>query len=300
MNTENHTPTEPEKMQIRLSIELHMPIILCPKDEPPHKGELKHMSIYELREFFRHVRSFIDFYVQDAENGAPVRILSCYYEATNPEKETYYLPVRMQHGEPLPHVEADSPAAQYVLHADTLILHPHREEWLPVSAITEESPIPFGAGQLVMQKSPACTQKFRQPVWRFPRIPLPNTCLLTFELHCTLHFLVASGQAEQYSLLLRGHSVPPPQPAPEPNKKKKEIFKKTKRLKKKRKALPHLPLPRREIISGRPWTWEEKQEYLYKLFLTGDSPACLFYDSLNASTCPSLAKLVNYPAQHKP
>ena len=99
MNTENHTPTEPEKMQIRLSSKLHMPIILCPKDEPPHKGELKHMSIYELREFFKHVRSFFDFHVQDAENGAPVRILSCYYEAPNPEKETYYLPVRMQHGE---------------------------------------------------------------------------------------------------------------------------------------------------------------------------------------------------------
>lgn len=298
MNTENHPPSEPEKMQIRLSSKLHMPIILCPKDEPPHKGELKHMSIYELREFFKHVRSFFDFYVQDAENGAPVRILSCYYEVPNPEKETYYLPVRMQHGESAPHVEADSPVAQYVLHADTLIQHPHREEWLPVSAITEESPIPFGAGQLVMQKSPACTQKFRQPLWRFPRIPLPNTCLLTFERHCTLHLLVGKEPAERFSLLLRGHSVPPPQPAPEPNKKKKEIFRKTKRLKKKSKALPHLPLQRREIPPSPHMTWEEKQEYLYELFLTGDSPACIFNDYLDAHLCPTLAKLVNYPTQH--
>lgn len=298
MNTETHTPIEPEKMQIRLSIELHMPIILCPKYEPPHKGELKHMSIYELREFFRHVRSFFDLYVQDAENGAPVRICSCYYEDPNPEKETYYLPVRKQHSEPAPQVEADSPAAKYVLHADTLIQHPHSEEWLPLSAITEESPIPFGAGQLVMQKSPACTQKFRQPVWSFPRIPLPYTCLLTFERHCTLHLVVASGQAEQYSLLLRGHSVPPPELPPEPGKKKKEQYKKTKRLKKKRKALPHLPLPNSCQPPSSPCTWEEKQEYLYELFLTGDSPVCIFYDSLDARTCPTLAKLVNYPTQH--
>ncbi len=298
MNTENNTPTEPEKMQIRLSSDLHLPIILCPKDEPPHKGELKHMSIYELREFFKHVRSFFDLYVQDAENGAPVRICSCYYEDPNPEKETYYLPVRKQHSEPAPQVEADSPAAKYVLHADTLIQHPHSEEWLPLSAITEEAPIPFGAGQLVMQKSPACTQKFRQPVWRFPRIPLPNTCLLTFERHCTLHLVVASGQAEQYSLLLRGHSVPPPELPPEPGKKKKEQYKKTKRLKKKRKALPHLPLPNSCQPPSSPCTWEEKQEYLYELFLTGDSPVCIFYDSLDARTCPTLAKLVNYPTQH--
>ncbi|MBQ4635679.1 MAG: hypothetical protein IJB64_04510 [Akkermansia sp.] len=296
MNTENHTPTEPEKMQIRLSSKLHMPIILCPKDEPPHKGELKHMSIYELREFFKHVRSFFDFYVQDAENGAPVRILSCYYEAPNPEKETYYLPVRMQHGEPAPHVEADSPVAQYVLHADTLIQHPHREEWLPVSAITEESPIPFGAGQLVMQKSPACTQKFRQPLWRFPRIPLPYTCMLTFERHCTLHLIVASGQAEEYSLLLRGQNDPAPQHAPAPQGK--TLHQKTKRFRKKSKALPHLPLPNSYQPPSSPCTWEEKQEYLYELFQTGDSPACIFDDYLDAHEYPTLAKLVNYPTQH--
>lgn len=296
MNTENHTPTEPEKMQIRLSAALQLPVILCPKDEPPHKGELKHMSICELQEFFKHVRSFFDFYVQNAENGAPVRILSCCYEAPNPEQETYYLPLRMQHGEPAPHVEADAPAAKYVLHADTRIQHPQREEWLPVSAITEESPIPFGTGQLVMQKSPACTQKFRQPVWRFPRIPLPYTCKLTFERHCTLHLLVGKEPAERFSLLVRGQNEPEPQHSPAPQGK--ALHQKTKRLRKKSKALPRLPLQRREITPNRPMTWEEKQELLYELFLNGDSPVCIFGNYLDAHEYPTLAKLVNYTPQH--
>lgn len=296
MNTEKHTPIESEKTQIRLSAALQLPVILCHKDEPPHKGEIKHMSICELREFFSYVRSFFDFYVQDAENGAPVRICSCYSDAPTPEKETYYLPVRTQHGEPAPHVEADSPAAKYVLHADTLIQHPQREDWLPIPAITESSPIPFGTGQLVMQKSPACTQKFRQPAWRFPRIALPNTCKLTFESPCTLHFIVASGQAEEYSLLLRGQNEPVPQHAPAP--KGKALHQKTKHRRKKRKALPHLPLQRRDITPSRPITWEEKQEYLYELFLTGDSPASIFDDYLDAREYPTLAKLVNYTPQH--
>ena len=303
MNTDTNTLSPlTEKMQVLLSAALHLPVILCPKDEPPHKGELKHMSIYELREFFRHVRNFFDLYVQDAESGAPVKLNSVYNKFPTPEDEIYYFPVRKCSGEAAPYAGADSPAAAYVLHGDTLIQHPHSQEWLPLADISESATFPFGEGQLVMQPSPACTQKLCNKKGSSPHPDLPDICKLTFARHCTLHLVVGQGQAEPYSLLVRGQSVPPPEPAPEPQtvpgKKKKQPHKKTKRKKKKSKALPHLPLPNRYQDPSRPITWQEVKEYLYELFSTGDSPACMFCDFLDAHDYPELANLVNYTPQH--
>ena len=282
-------------MQVRLSAALQIPVILCSKNEPPHKGEHKEMSIRELCHFLFWVSGFFDLYVQDAENGAPVRVCACRYEAPSPEQENYYLPVRMQRGEAIPQVGAAHPAAEYVLHADTRIQHPHTEEWLPLTALTADAAIPFGAGLLAMQKSPACTQKFRHPAWRFPRIELPHLCKLTLERPCTLHLMVGKAKEEQFSLLVRGQNVRTAANTTRCTPKAKTPYQPTKRSQKKHKALPHLPhrVPRKRSLN----TWQETKAWLYQQFENGDTLASLFNTGLNAHDLPTLAKLVNYPTQ---
>ena len=297
MNQENNTPTATDKMQVLLSDDLRLPVILCRKNDAPHKGELKEMSIRELYGFDHWVGDFFDLYVQDAESGAPVRLCSSCCVKPNAQCEIYYLPLRKLCGEAVPPVDEKSPAAAYVLHGNTLIQHPHSEEWQPIAATAAEAPIPFGEGELVMLKSPACTQKFRQPA-RWCPIKLPDICKLTFERHCTLHLVVGKEPAEQFSLLVRGNNVPPPKPEPEPNKRRKTLHRRTKRRKKKSKALPHVPLSiKPKPIVYKP-NWESRKAWLHELFENHYSIACLIEDHLSDKEYPELAKLVNYPTQH--
>lgn len=298
MNQENNTPIPTDHMQALLGAALRLPVIQCHKNDAPHKGELKEMSITEVHGFLNWVGEFFDLYVQDAENGGPVRICSCRYVDPNAQCEIYYLPLRKQRSEATPQVNKDSPAVAYVMHGATLIQHPGSEEWQTIAATAAGGALPFGEGELVLQKSPACTQKFRQPA-RWCPIKLPDICKLTFERHCTLHLVVGNDKSEQFSLLVRGNSVPPPKTEPAPNKRRKTLHRRTKRRKKKSKALPHVPLSLKpKPIVYKP-NWESTKEWLYELFENHYSIACLIEDHLNDKEYPELAKLVNFtPRQY--